>query len=280
MNKQKIFSIAAAFAVLSAITLNPFTAYAKVSLPDNLHEHYEKQPETIRQIFDEDGWDLEVVSGNELNYLYGQGSFYENGYDISGVTVYDIKTIYLSDSPGYAEVSLNHEMGHFLDYSYYTYFGVQPSKTDEFYYIYTQESAPSYLYEDYELSDISEYFAQSYWSYVEEKEDFALFYPMTYQYLDNVILDYEAAVDNGFNRIYDGKVFMMHGRRIDSTPYSNMQGTQYSESTKKINTRKIPLLKGYLGGSVRTGFSCRCRGHATGLNRTVGQFKSKPCPYE
>ena len=247
MKKLKILSMTAAFAVLSAITLNPLTAHAKVSLPDNLYEHYDKQPETIKQIFDEDGWDLEVVSGNELNYLYGQGAFYENGYDISGVTVYDIKIIYLSDLPGYAEVSLNHEMGHFLDYSYYTYYGIQPSTTDEFYYIYTQESAPSYLYEDYELSDISEYFAQSYWSYVEDKQDFALFYPMTYQYLENVILDYETAVYNGFGRVYDGKVFMMYGRSADTAPYSNSQGIQFSESTKKINTREIPLLKRIFG---------------------------------
>ena len=243
MLKRALLTTTAAFVVSLSLTNLSLTAYAKVSLPDYLYEHYEKQPECVKTSFETDNWDLELAEGYELNRLYGQGDFYNNGYDISGVTVYDIKTIYLSDFTGYAEVSLNHEMGHFVDYSYYTYYGIQPSTTDEFYYIYNVEANKSYLYEDYELSDISEYFAQSYWSYVEDPDDLRLFYPMTYSYIDNIVYGIDAAVANGFNRIYDDKCFMMGGERISSVPQSTSYAVKYNEETKKINIKNIPILK-------------------------------------
>lgn len=244
INKSKLVTIVAAFAVLFGTLLTPLTSYAKVTLPDNLYEHYEKQPESVKWVFNDDNWDLELAGKNELNYLYGQGEFYMRGYDISGATVYDIKTVYLSDSPGYAEVALNHEMGHFVDYAYYTYYGTQPSLTDAFYYIYKQEATKSYLYEDYELSEVSEYFAQSYWSYVEEPQQLKDYYPMTYKYIDDCILDLDAAIGNGYNRIYDDKMFMRDGKYKDTTPSSKTFGVIYTDSTKKVDTKLINMLNG------------------------------------
>lgn len=75
MIKTKLITIAAAFAVLLGTLLNPLTTYAKVSVPDYLYEHYEKQPESVKWIFNDDNWDLELAGKNELNYLYGQGNF-------------------------------------------------------------------------------------------------------------------------------------------------------------------------------------------------------------
>lgn len=245
MIKKYLFkSFISAAVTVSCALFMPFTSQARINIPDYLYAHYELSPNCVKTTFERDGWDLEFVSGNELNSLYGHGSFADLGYEIAGVTVYDIKTIYLSDNYGYAETSLNHEMGHYLDYSYYTYFGIQPSKTDTFYYIYSQEAQESYLYEDYELSDITEYFAQSYWSYVEDKVDLGTFYPMTYEYIDEIVADYEKAVNDGDEPIFDDKVFMMVGHPAEpTTPNIPKKGLTFSDDIRKISTTGIPRLK-------------------------------------
>ena len=227
-----------------SVVLLPFTSQAKVSLPDYLYSHYELSPAAVKDAFINDGWDLEYVRGDELNNLYCTGVFAARGYTISGVTVYDLKTIYLSDEYGYAETALNHEMGHFLDYAYYTYYGVQPSRTDNFLYIYSQEARASYLYENYELSDITEYFAQSYWSYVEDKDDLRTFYPLTYQYIDGILADFDYAVYAGYNPVYDDGVFMMASHpTAPQKPNTSTKAVAFNKGSRKIDTTGIPLLK-------------------------------------
>lgn len=186
------------------------TSYAKINIPDNLKKHYELSAECVKDSFEKEGWDLEYVSANELNNLYATGYYAEEGYDIAGVTVYDLKTIYLSNKEGYAENSLNHELGHYLDFGYYTYYGIQPSQTEEFNEIFKKEAAASPLFSAYEIDDTLEYFAQSYRQYSENKEDLALFYPETYKYIDKIVDGYAAAIENNFTHKYDDSVFMMN----------------------------------------------------------------------
>lgn len=217
MINVKRLGMAAAMAVMMGLSFNPLTANAKINIPRKIYSDYDKQPESVKKSFEDDGWDLELADGNELNYIYARGEYSENGYDISGVTVYEIKTVYLSDYPGYAKVALSHELGHFVDYSYYTYYGVLPSATEEFEYIYEKEAVRSHLYEDYGLSDTSEYFAQSYWAYIENKTDLKTYYPLTFKYIDNVLCDFDAAVGNGYTRKYDGGLYMLEGKVV---PYS------------------------------------------------------------
>lgn len=195
--------------ILSMCLLPSTTAEAKVSLPDELKSTYELTPDYIRYTFENEGWDLECVDGMEINKAYADGEYTDKGYEIAGVTVYDIKTIYLSDNSRYAETALNHEIGHYLDYSYYTYYGIQPSVTDEFVEIYNEEAAISYMFESYELSDTREYFAQSYREFLHNNDALSKFYPKTYNYILRIIDDYQTAVENNLSHQYNGEIFMI-----------------------------------------------------------------------
>lgn len=197
--------------LILSICLFPTTimAQAKVNIPDELKNTYELTPDYIRYTFENEGWDLECVNGMEINKAYGYGEYTDKGYEIAGVTVYDIKTIYLSDNSRYAETSLNHEIGHYLDYSYYTYYGIQPSMTDEFLEIFNEEAAISYMFESYELSDVREYFAQSYREFLHNNDALSKFYPRTYNYMLRIIDDYQTAVENNLSHQYNGEIFMM-----------------------------------------------------------------------
>ena len=243
MIKGKVLkTLSAALAITIGLTIMPVTSFAKVIVSDDIYEHYKLSPESVRKSFEDDDWDLQTVKGSELNFLYGKGDFYNNGYDISGVTVYQIRTIYLSDSPGFAQIALNHEMGHFVDYSYYQYYGIQPSQTTDFYRIYNAEAAFSKLYENYELSDITEYFAQSYWSYVEDKESLQKFYPRTYEYMEMIIDDFDAAIANGFNRVHDYDTFMQSAANYKKTD-SALVSVDFADTTKKLDVKAHMLLR-------------------------------------
>ncbi len=201
--------------VILSICLLPTTvmSQAKVNIPDDLRNTYELTPDYIRYEFENEGWDLECVDGKEINKVYGYGEYTDKGYEIAGVTVYDIKTIYLSDNTRYAETSLNHEIGHYLDYSYYTYYGIQPSMTEEFNEIFKEEAAISYMFESYELSDVREYFAQSYREFLHNNDALSRFYPKTYNYMLRIIDDYQTAVENNLSHQYDERVFMMAAKQ-------------------------------------------------------------------
>jgi len=174
------------------IALAPLNASAQTLIGDDLMETYYEAPEELREEFESSGWDMEIASSNYLNRTYGSGEG-----DVAGVTVYGIKTIYLSDNDEYADLALNHEMGHYFEYAYATYFGIVLSETNEFYYIYQNEAALSDLFSDYTISTSSEYFAEAYKWYCEDPSSLAYLYPNTYAYINEAQAEFETAVNSG-----------------------------------------------------------------------------------
>lgn len=101
-----------------------------------------------------------------------------SNYILSGV--YFDKTIHLSSNKDWAEQSLLHEFGHFVDEISYM-------DKNEFIKIYEREKDNLILNKDkdksYYLRNVSEYFAQSFEEYLINPERLLLNNPKTYEYI-------------------------------------------------------------------------------------------------
>ena len=159
---------------------------------DSIYGIYEMSPYSIRQTFEQTGWDMQLTSATWLDDVYGSGDG-----SIAGVTIYDTRTIYLSDSGNLAYMAANHEMGHYFDYVYGLVYGMMPSQTPDFEYIYEQEGYVDSYYEDYIIDSKLEYFAQSYKFFCEDlgalKDR-----PLTYTYMLSLIQNFDDLFNQGF----------------------------------------------------------------------------------
>lgn len=159
---------------------------------DSVYGIYEMSPYSIRQTFEQTGWDMQLTSSTWLDDVYGsdEGS-------IAGVTIYDSRTIYLSDSGNLAYMAANHEMGHYFDYVYGLVYGMMPSQTDDFKYIYEQEGYADDYYEDYIVNSRLEYFAQSYKFFCEDMGALKN-RPLTYTYMLSLVQNFDDIFNKGF----------------------------------------------------------------------------------
>ena len=240
MVKKYLMIPTAAISLITALFSSVITVNAKSYIDDRMQRVYNLSPYAVRQGFEKSQWDIEVIGDQQLNYSYGDGN---EGDDLTlaGVTVYEISTIYLSDQGTLAENALNHEMGHFFDYSYYQLTGVLPSQTNQFSFIYTQEGVESEIYEPYTVSSQAEYFAQSYKYYCEDKEDLGLFYPQTYAYINDLVSDYEGLMKRGCEPVfYDiEQVKTTPDEQINSWPVNYTA----DNSEKRISFRNEGILQ-------------------------------------
>jgi len=234
-----------AIAIVS-ILIPSIKADASTNIDSNLQSIYELSPESVRKTFEENKWDIEVVNSDQLSGLYGSRLGDTEGHTLAGVTVYEISTIYLSDKENFSDMALNHEMGHYFDYNYYQLTGVLPSKSTQFSYVYTQEAYISDLFEEYTISTPSEYFAQAFKLYCEEKDKLGAYYPLTYKFIDDLVKDYDGMVNDGMQPIYnDQSVITANNLATDLkqryNPYdNNTVSIPYEESVRKITIKYVP----------------------------------------
>lgn len=141
----------------------------------NIDKNYYLIPENVRTRLENDGW----------NYFCNSEDFgaeYGFSFEILALTIYDRKTIYISDKTS-AEKSILHEVGHALDY---TCGFVSDRK--EFSAIYDAEknvfcSTFNVNANGHNASSTIEYFATSYHYYITNPELLKENCPKTYEYI-------------------------------------------------------------------------------------------------
>ncbi|HBH1544542.1 TPA: hypothetical protein KRM00_004096 [Clostridioides difficile] len=136
-----------------------------------VYKYLDVIPENIIEKFIENKMKIEITNKSL------QERFLSN-YILSGV--YFDKTIHLSSNKDWAEQSLLHEFGHFVDEISYM-------NKNEFIKIYEREKDNLILNKDkdksYYLRNVSEYFAQSFEEYLINPERLLLNNPKTYEYI-------------------------------------------------------------------------------------------------
>ncbi|HBF2930699.1 hypothetical protein NBN67_19075 [Clostridioides difficile] len=134
-----------------------------------VYKYLDVIPENIIEKFIENKMKIEITNKSL------QERFLSN-YILSGV--YFDKTIHLSSNKDWAEQSLLHEFGHFVDEISYM-------DKNEFIKIYEREKDNLILNKDksYYLRNVSEYFAQSFEEYLINPERLLLNNPKTYEYI-------------------------------------------------------------------------------------------------
>uniref|UniRef100_UPI0031B5F071 anthrax toxin lethal factor-related metalloendopeptidase n=1 Tax=Clostridioides difficile TaxID=1496 RepID=UPI0031B5F071 len=136
-----------------------------------VYKYLDVIPENIIEKFIENKMKIEITNKSL------QERFLSN-YILSGV--YFDKTIHFSSNKDWAEQSLLHEFGHFVDEISYM-------DKNEFIKIYEREKDNLILNKDkdksYYLRNVSEYFAQSFEEYLINPERLLLNNPKTYEYI-------------------------------------------------------------------------------------------------
>ena len=200
---KRIFIAHLLMPILILSLIMPIRAEAAVNLSANdaLLSVYTMSPYSVRSTFEQTGWDLRVTDGGVLNTLFGA----ESG-DVAGVTVYDEMAIYLSDYGNYSFMSINHEMGHYFDYVNGLLDGKLPSRTDDFLYVFKEEGYADQFFEDYMVTNSSEYFAQAY-KYVCENPEALSTRPLTYSYFLSLIHKFDQRYNEGFYIVEDPTIW-------------------------------------------------------------------------
>jgi len=150
-------------------------------------EKYELLPDAIQDDFENRGWEIHIVPEKELHKEHLLlGEVPPVGQILGGVTVGIENRIYLND--GVADLSMNHEMGHYVDMVLFGNSGSAPSNTQEFIDIYQTEKGG--FGDSYPKSDAHEYFAETFSLYIEYPGDLKKTFPKTYEYMDRIISPY------------------------------------------------------------------------------------------
>ena len=169
-------------ALVSMLTLSYPTEYiSDKNVAASVSEKYDMEPDSVKALFVNEGWSLNVVPGNKIAGYYN-GSFSDEDYILSGVTDSGKKDIYVSDREDYGINAVNHEMGHFLDLSSNRMY----SDMKKFKDIYKEEKDNG-VHSEYIKSSPTEYFAESYCMYIEKPDVLQKMYPKTYAYMDGIV---------------------------------------------------------------------------------------------
>lgn len=184
---------------LALIFGNSQVVNAQTILSKEVAEGYQLVPAEIRNELNKSGWKITTVESSTLNRRFGNGL--KDGQNVAGTTIYDEKTIYITDKDSLAREAITHEMGHFVDYDYNTYYGYLPSQTEMFFYIFSTE-AESEIIEEYCSESEVEYFAQAFKLYCEAPNDLYANCPMTHAYIEEILADLNNAYSNGIVQEY------------------------------------------------------------------------------
>ncbi len=162
----------------------PISSSTSETASAEAREYYNMLPSGVRNAFESGGWHVEisdVVSVNYISALYG--GFSLGGY-VAGYTESYSKVIMLSDTD--AGAAMNHEMGHFFDYT-----SGMISKSSTFGSIYLAECAAFDGGSNaYASSDVSEYFADAFREYVECAGYLKKTCPQTFAFIDGYVSGY------------------------------------------------------------------------------------------
>ncbi len=221
---KKRLSMLAGLTAALTIVMSPITTSAQTNIDDDLYTLYQAVPEEIRDCFDENDWSMDILEASTLNRLYGSSEG-----EVAGVTIYNSKQIYLSDNEEYAEEAINHEMGHYFEYAYATYFGSKLSGTSEFKSIYQEEAEVSDMFSSYTISTTTEYFAQAFKWFCEDPSTLSSDNPDTYNYIAEAYTEFATTYNNGESPKYNVVISSMPDEPIGSThqgplQQGNMQG--------------------------------------------------------
>ncbi len=194
----------------------------------DLNSTYRLSPVSVRQTFEQTGWELRLTDNSVLNFFYGS----DMG-DTAGITIFEDKTIYLSDKGTYAQAALNHELGHFFDYVYGLMFDGMPSQSDDFAYIFSQEAYVDDYFQSYTVTSEEEYFAQCYKYYCENPKALTA-RPLTYSYMMSIIRNFDMLFERGFY-IEDDLSILPHDATVaESTPvFASNKASNLSYSSKR-----------------------------------------------
>jgi hypothetical protein len=105
----------------------------------------------------------------------------KKGYECYGYIQMSNKVITLDLEKGEIERSINHEIGHMVDYEYTD---ITLSLQDDFCEIWKEELD---FFDDYYAGSSTECFAQSYKYYVEDNPDFKRECPSLWEYMDKLL---------------------------------------------------------------------------------------------
>lgn len=132
-------------------------------------------PETVRELFIENGWHIYVTDEN-LADVYFKGEYSK----VYGCTFYEKKLILMSDDETAITTATIHEMGHFFDY-----INGSLSNTKEFYALYEKECSNFEVAfdRDCKVLDTKEYFAECFYHYVKNPHILKEAAPETYSFI-------------------------------------------------------------------------------------------------
>ena len=166
------------------VILDDGVPYHHKSIIDNMVIN--KIPKGVIDSFRYSGHKLALTS-KDIREYEGEGLSFEPAGVYSSIT----KTLYLSNKYDnyWAEQSLVHEFGHYLDYAMWSIgdLGDRASRTPEFKDIWSSERGKFVVDSTYNLdyyqSSVTEYFAQAFDEYVTKPERLKTNTPKTYNYI-------------------------------------------------------------------------------------------------
>lgn len=181
------------------VHVNTIVAFASCPISQSTSEsasveaekYYNMLPSALRKQFESEGWTITITSVAAVNMASAAfGGVSGAGY-VAGFTHGFSKMIILADTD--AGSAINHEMGHYLDYS-----KSMPSESALFKDIYTAEAA---LLDggsnEYAKSAPAEYFAEAFREYIECGGYLKSTCPRTYSFIDGYVYAYGGTQTEG-----------------------------------------------------------------------------------
>lgn len=147
---------------------------------DNIEYNLVQLPDSIKDRFTEDGWKIYIT--NEEMAESGLYWGLQDKSDIVGATSMIHKYIIIPNNDRSINMSVIHEMGHYIDRFEYTY-------TNEWENIYLKENS-QYL-RDYARTNRIEAFACEFMEYIQTPEELRDKAPITYSYIDKIVAQLE-----------------------------------------------------------------------------------------
>ncbi|WP_026522329.1 anthrax toxin lethal factor-related metalloendopeptidase [Butyrivibrio sp. VCB2001] len=162
----------------------PISQSTSKSASAEAEKYYNMLPSALRKQFESEGWTITITSVTAVNMASAAfGGVSGAGY-VAGFTHGLSKMIILADTD--AGSAINHEMGHYLDYS-----KNMPSESALFQDIYKSEAT---LFDggsnEYAKSAPAEYFAEAFREYIECGGYLKSTCPRTYSFIDGYVFAY------------------------------------------------------------------------------------------
>lgn len=147
-----------------------------IKYKDNIEYNLIQLPDYIKEQFTEDKWKIYITNEEMANSGLYWGL--QDKSDIVGATSLIYKYIIIPNNDRSINMSVIHEMGHYIDRFEYTY-------TNDWKHIFISESS-EYL-RDYARTNRIEAFACEFMEYIQTPEELKEKAPLTYNYIHNIL---------------------------------------------------------------------------------------------